>query len=218
MLNLSNKINMNLINSLKWRYATKKMDASKKVNPEDIQRIREAVQLAASSYGLQPYKILEIENPDLREQLQALCWNQSQVTEASHLFLFCNYLTVSDKDVDEFVKLKAQVQDTAPETLKPYSDFVQQKLAQKTADEHYHWTAKQSYIALANAMMACAELQIDSTPMEGFEREKVDELLNLKEQGLSAAVFLAVGYRSSEDSNQDRKKVRKALSDLFKKI
>lgn len=212
-----NKTKMSLIESLKWRYATKKMDANKKISPSELLIIKEAVQLAASSYGLQPYKVIEIEDSELREKLQPLCWNQSQVTEASHLLLFCNYLEVKAEHIEAFMELKAKVQEVEGNTLTAYGDFVKNKLKEKSKDWQQNWTAKQTYIALANAMIACAELQIDSTPMEGFEADKVNDLLNLHADNLNAAVFLAIGHRSKEDSNQHRKKVRKPLEDLFEK-
>ena len=209
---------MQLIENLKWRYATKKMDASKKVSEQDIDYIKEAVQLSASSYGLQPYKILEIESPLLREELKPLSWNQSQITDASHLFVFCNYNTADEHDVDDLIHLKSKTSGAPIDKIYGYGDFVKGKLKQKSETEMFHWTAKQTYIALSNAMNACAELQIDCTPMEGFESKDYNQKLGLTEKGLNACVLLAIGYRDNEDASQNSKKVRKPINTIFEKI
>lgn len=206
---------MELIKNLKWRYATKKYEASQLVSQDHIEYIQEAVQLAASSYGLQPYRVLLIEDPKLRKELKPLSWNQSQITDASHLFLFCNNLEVTNEDVDQLMLQKAKNNGLAIEQLTRYGEFVKGKLQEKSKIEMFHWTAKQTYIALANAINACAELKIDSTPIEGFDPEAINEHLNLHSQGLNACVMLAVGYRSPEDVAQDAKKTRKTMEDLF---
>jgi nitroreductase/dihydropteridine reductase len=209
---------MQLIHNLKWRYATKKMDASKKVSDQNIDYIKEAVQLSASSYGLQPYKVLEIKNPALREELKPLSWNQSQVTDASHLFVFCNYKTLSDNHVDDLIKLKSDTNNIPIAKISGYGDFVKGKLKEKSETEMFHWTAKQTYIALSNAMNACAELQIDCTPMEGFENHDYNQKLGLTEKGLNACVVLAIGYRDNEDASQNSEKVRKSIDTIFENI
>lgn len=218
MLNLQDKINMQLIENLKWRYATKKMDASKKVSEQNIDCIKEAVQLSASSYGLQPYKVLEIKDSKLREELKPLSWNQSQITDASHLFVFCNFLQVEEKDVNNLIQLKSETNEVPIDKISGYGDFVKGKLKEKSRSEMFHWTAKQAYIALSNALAACAELNIDSTPMEGFESEEVNKLLGLNEKGLNACVMLAIGHRSKDDITQHSKKVRKPMDKIFEKI
>lgn len=209
---------MQLLENLRWRYATKKMDASKKVSQENIDYIKEVVQLSASSYGLQPYKILEIKNSKLREELKPLSWNQSQITDASHLFVFCNYKMVIDSDVDELIKLKSDINNIPIAKISGYGDFVKGKLKEKSETEMFHWTAKQTYIALSNAMNACAELKIDCTPMEGFENHDYNQKLGLTEKGLNACVVLAIGYRDNEDSSQNSKKVRKYIDKIFENI
>ncbi len=206
---------MQLIQNLKWRYATKKMDASKKVSEQDINYIKEAVQLSASSYGLQPFKVLEIKDSKLREELKPHSWNQSQVTDASHLFVFCNYIQVEEKDVNHLILLKSKINEVPIDKISGYGDFVKGKLKEKSETEMFHWTAKQAYIALGNALTACAELNIDSTPMEGFESEEVNKLLGLNDKELNACIILAIGYRSLDDINQHSKKVRKPINELF---
>ena len=123
---------MNTLDNMMWRYATKKMDATKKVASEDIKKIKEVIRLAASSYGLQPYKVLEVSDANVREQLKPLCWNQTQITDASHLFIFCNQERVSDSDIDRFVELKAESAGVKIEQFAGYGDFVKVKLKEKS--------------------------------------------------------------------------------------
>ncbi len=206
---------MQLVENLKWRYATKKYGASKKVSEKDINYIKEAVQLTASSYGLQPFKVLEIKDPALKEALKPLSWNQSQITDASHLFVFCNKIKVTDEDVDGMMQLRAKTNNIPIEKISSYGEFVKEKMKEKSDVEMFHWTAKQAYMALSIALIACAELQIDATPMEGFDAEDYNIKLGLKEKGLNASALLAVGYRYADNIAQNNKKVRKPISSLF---
>jgi len=206
---------MKLLEGLQWRYATKKFDPSKKVNSENIQKIKQAIQLSASSYGLQLYKVFVIEDADLREKLKPASWNQPQITDASHLFVFCNYVDNIPQHIDSFVELKAKKTGKTIDDLKGYGDFIKGKMAELTAEQIKSWTGKQTYIALANLLAACGELKIDACPMEGFEAAQYDEILGLQEKGLSAAVLATVGYRSDEDATKDVPKVRKSMETLF---
>lgn len=206
---------MKLIEGLKWRYATKKFNPSKKVSAADIEKIKEAIQLSASSYGLQLYKILLIENEEIREKLKPAAWNQSQITDASHLFVFCHEKKVSEESIKDYLQLKADMQQLKVADLKGYGDFIFGKWQTQTDREQFHWTAKQTYIALGNLLAACGELKIDACPMEGFEVDQVNEILELEEKGLSAAVIATVGYRSDEDETQAAPKVRKSMNELF---
>ena len=209
---------MKLIENLKWRYATKKYDTSKKVSAEDMNQIKEAIRLSASSYGLQLFKVLDVEDKTIREKLLPASWGQTQISDASHLLVFCGYADVKDEDVDEYMNLKAEVSNIDVEKLKGYGDFVKGTLNKFPVEFKQMWTAKQTYIALGNAMAACAELKIDSTPMEGFEAEAYNEILGLSEKGLKADVVLAVGYRSDEDDTQHHPKVRKSVESLFETV
>jgi nitroreductase len=205
---------MNTIENLKWRYATKKMDATKAVADQDIDTIKEAIRLSASSYGLQPYTVLDITDKDLRAKLLPATWGQTQTTEASHFFVFCNHKTVSDKDVDALMALKSEATGATSEQLSGYADFIKAKLKGLSSDAMENWTARQAYIALGSALETCAELRIDSTPMEGFEPDQYDEILGLSDQGLNACVLLAIGYRHEDDSTQEAPKVRKSTDQL----
>lgn len=209
---------MKLLEDLNWRYAAKKMDTEKKVSEEDIEKVKEVIRLSASSYGLQPFTVLDIRDKAVREKLKPHSWGQSQITDASHLFVFCNQVAVTNDHIGAFMKLKAEITGAPLSALAGYGDFVINKLKEKSKAELVSWTAKQAYIALGSAMVACAELRIDSTPMEGFDAREFDRELGLAEQGLTAAVVLAIGYRSTEDSYQPSKKVRKPIDDLFKVV
>ena len=209
---------MQLIENLKWRYATKKYDPSKKISAGDLSKIKEAIQLSASSYGLQLFQVLEIESPQIREKLKPASWGQDQITDASHLFVFCNYADVKDDDIDQYMRLKAKTQELDLDALQGYGDFVKSKINEKSLEQKQTWTAKQTYIALSSALAACSELRIDSTPMEGFEVDAYEEILELKRKGLKASVILTMGYRSDEDQSQHGKKVRKSIDSIFELV
>ncbi|WP_299716718.1 NAD(P)H-dependent oxidoreductase [uncultured Tenacibaculum sp.] len=206
---------MDLISNLQWRYATKQFDSSKKISLKNLEQIKKVIQLSASSYGLQLYKVLIVEDSELKEKLKLASYGQSQITEASHLIVFCNYSVVTEKHIDEYFNLKSQIEQIDISDLKDYSDFVKADVLNKSEIERNRWTSNQTYLALGNLLNICAELKIDSCPMEGFEAEKYNEILNLEEQGLNTSVIAAIGYRSSEDAAQHVKKVRKPIKDLF---
>lgn len=205
----------NIIATRNWRYATKKFDATKKVSEEDLDTILEAIRLSASSYGLQPYHILVVTNKEIKEKLKPFSWGQSQITDASHLIVFANQADFGGELVDDYLSILSQTRNVPLEELKGYGDFVKSKLIDMPTEVKTNWTARQVYIALGNALQATAELKIDSTPMEGIEPEKYDEILNLSEKGLATAVVLAIGYRSDEDETQHLPKVRKSKEELF---
>ncbi len=209
---------MNLIKNLNWRYATKRFDTEKKLNPADLELLKESIRLSASSYGLQLYKVFIVENEKTKLLLKDVSWGQPQITEASHIFVFCNYTTVSEKNIDEYLQLKASVQNLKIDDLKGYGDFMKNTLLGLTDEQMNSWTAKQTYIAIGNLLAACAELKIDACPMEGFEPEKYNKILGLNDKGLNAAVIAAVGYRSTDDKTQFDAKVRKSSEVLFKTI
>ncbi|MHA7058157.1 NAD(P)H-dependent oxidoreductase [Aquimarina sp. M1] len=209
---------MQLIKNLEWRYATKKFDSAKKISKTDLEKIKKVVSLSASSYGLQAYTVLIIEDPEIRKKLLPKSWEQPQVVDASQLIVFCNYTTVDEHVIDEYLQLKATTQGLNFNDLKGYGDFMKSKVNSFSKEAIKAWTAKQTYIGLGNLLAACAELQIDACPMEGFEPEGYDEILGLSEKGLSAAVIATIGYRSEEDVTQHGKKVRKPIDELFQNI
>lgn len=206
---------MNLIKNLEWRYATKKFDSSKKVSSENLEFIKKAIQLSPSSYGLQLYKVLIIENKALREKLKPASYGQSQITEASHLVVFCNYSVVTEKHIDEYFFLKSQIEKIDILDYKDYSEFIKADVNNKSQIEKDKWISNQIYLALGNLLNACAELKIDACPMEGFDAKEYNKILNLNEQGLNSAVIATIGYRSANDSSQKNKKIRKIINNLF---
>jgi nitroreductase len=205
----------NFIKNANWRYATKKFDATKKVSEEDLKILKEAVRLSASSYGLQPYKIIFVENPELRAQLQPVAWGQSQITEASHLLVFANITNFGEAQIDAHINNVAATRGLPTDALKGYSDFMKSKITTLPEEKRNVWTSKQTYIALSNLLNAAAELGIDVTPMEGFEPEKFNEILGLEALGLNASLVATIGYRHAEDVTQNYAKVRKSNEELF---
>ena len=171
--------------------------------------------MSTSSYGLQLYKVFIIENPEVRSQLQPASWGQSQIIEASHLFVFANIVDVQDQHIDAYVQNFANTRALTVEDLKGYSDFMKSKIVPLPVEQKAVWTSKQTYLALGNLLNAAAELKIDVTPMEGFEPEKYNEILGLKALGLNASLVAAVGYRHEEDATQHYVKVRKPKQELF---
>lgn len=198
-----------------WRYATKKYDASKKITTEDLNTLKEAIRLSSSSYGLQPYKVIIVENPELRANLQPAAWGQSQIVEASHLIIFANETKLDEVAIDEYIKNISLTRNTPIEALAGYGDFMKSKIISLTEEEKNIWTAKQTYLALGNLLNIAAELKIDATPMEGFVPAQVNEILGLDKLGLNATLIATLGYRHDEDATQHYKKVRKSNEDLF---
>ena len=159
-----------------------------------------------------------IKNDELKLQLKEAAWNQSQLTDASHIFVFCNYTERKNEHIDEYIRATSETQDTPLEKLKGYGDLIKESLSSKSDTAWQNWSEKQTYLALSNLLTACAELKIDSCPMEGFEQEKFNSILGLDQKGLNAAVIAPIGYRSKEDHTQFRKKVRKPKEVLFDEI
>ena len=205
----------NFLNNQNWRYATKKFDATKKVSTEDLNTLKEAIRMSSSSYGLQPYKVIIVENPELRAQLQQAAWGQSQIVEASHLFIFANDTNIGDEAIDSFLNTISATRETPLESLTGYGDFMKSKISTLEPAIKNVWTSKQTYLALGNLLNAAAELKIDVTPMEGFVPAQVNEILGLDNLNLNASLIATVGYRHEEDATQFYKKVRKSQEDLF---
>lgn len=205
----------NFIQDANWRYATKKFDATKKVSAEDLTTLKEAIRLSSSSYGLQPYKVLIIENPELRAQLQPVSWGQTQIVDASHLIVFANVTNIGETEIDAYFKNLTETRNIPMEALQGYADFMKSKITSLSEEARNIWTSKQTYLALGNLLNAAAELKIDVTPMEGFEPEQYNEILGLKKLGLNASLVAPIGYRHEEDATQHYVKVRKSNEELF---
>lgn len=204
-----------LLDNLNWRYATKKFDATKNISEADLNTLKEAVRLSASSYGLQPYKVVIVENPELREQLKAQAWGQTQITDASHLFIFANDLNLDANSVEAYIKNISETRGIPVEALGGFSDMINNSISNLSNEAKNTWTAKQTYIALGTLLSAAAELKIDATPMEGYNPAAFNEILGFDKLGLNASVIATLGYRHNEDDAQHYKKVRKSQEELF---
>ncbi|WP_291100068.1 MULTISPECIES: NAD(P)H-dependent oxidoreductase [unclassified Flavobacterium] len=203
------------LNNQNWRYATKKFDAAKKISTEDLNTLKEAIRLSSSSFGLQPYKVIIVENPELRAKLQPACWGQSQIVDASHLIVFANQTNIGDREIDSYLKNVSETRSIPSESLAGYGDFMKSNITSLSEDAKNIWTSKQTYLALGNLLNAAAELKIDVTPMEGFVPAQVNEILGLDKLGLNASLMATLGYRHAEDATQHHKKVRKSNEELF---
>ena len=208
----------NYIDDLNWRYAVKQFDASKKVSEEDLQKLIDAVQLSASSYGLQPYKILVIKDQAVKEKLKAAGYNQSQFTDATAVFVFAHQTDFDAELIDSYIELSERIKELETGTLEGYANLMKNALLNLPQEAKAGWTSRQAYIALGNLLSAAAAHKIDACPMEGFEAAAFDEILGLTEQNLHAVVVAAVGYRSAEDETQHAPKVRRPQEELFEII
>ena len=206
------------IENQNWRYSTKKFDNTKKISTEDLATLKEAVRLSPSSYGLQLYKIIIVENPEIRTQLQAASWGQSQIVDASQVVVFANFTHANNEDIDAYLKNVAETRGISSESLSGYGDFMKTSIGYKSDADKNIWNEKQTYLALANLLNAAAELKIDVCPMEGFDNKQYNAILGLDQLGLNAAVVATIGYRSDEDTTQNYKKVRKSTEELFTTI
>lgn len=203
---------MNIIESLQWRYATKKFDPNKKISSTQLQTLKEAFNLTATSYGLQALNLVVVKNTDLREQLLEASFNQKQVIDASHLLVICYPINFDSNNVNEYFELVQQIRNTPEEVLKPFKDFLIHEFETKSTEDKNIYFTKQAYIALGNLLTTCAVEKIDACPMEGFIPSKYDEILGLTEKGLTSVLVLPVGFRAEDDFMAKEKKVRKPLS------
>ena len=208
-----------LLQALEWRYATKKMDPTKKVAQEKVDRILEAVRLTATSSGLQPYEMLVVTNPALREQIQVNAWNQAQVTESSHLLVFAAWDNYTADRINAMFDLVNEERGIKNEGWEAYRQQLLSTYPQRDAETNYQHAARQAYIGLGTALIAAAEEKVDSTPMEGFDPAKVDEILKLRERGLRSVIILPLGYRAEEgDWLVNLKKVRRPFDQFVTEV
>ena len=206
---------MSLIEKLSWRYATKKFDANKKIPADKLEQLLATVRLAPSSLGLQHYKIVVVENPDVREKLKAAAYGQPQITDASQVIVFAAETNLDETYVNKYVDEVAKVRQVTHESLEGYKSMMLGSVNGQTAEQKLAWAHKQAYIALGVLVSAASDLGIDICPMEGFSAPQFDEILGLKEKGLTASVIATIGYRSTEDVTATFAKVRKPSEELF---
>lgn len=205
-----------ILSSLSWRYACKKYDSTKKISAQDLAILKESLRLAPSSYGLQPWKFVIVENPELRKKLREASWGQPQVTDASHLIAVVAREKMEEADVDKLIQKNIQVRGTPLEALKGYRDMMIGDIVKgpRSGTSNF-WTQRQAYIALGFVLQTAAHLRIDSTPMEGIDPAAYDKLLGLEGSGWKTVVAIALGYRANDDVTQNFKKVRYDEKDIF---
>jgi len=208
----------NIIEALNWRYATKKYDPAKKLSAEQMNTLLEAVRLAPSSFGLQPFRAFVITNPEVRTKLRAAAWNQSPLTDASQVIVFAAMTDLGAKTVDEFIALTAEVRSLPVDKLADYHKMISGSIAARTPEQNTAWAARQAYIALGVLMLAAAENEIDATPMEGFDPKQFNEILGLEAMNLTAVVVAALGFRAADDEYINLKKVRFPKDKFFIEI
>ena len=179
---------------LNWRYATKKMDPSKAVPQDKVDAIIEAIRMSPTSSGTQPFELLVVTNPDIRSKIAEAAGGQAQITDGSHLLVFAAWDNYTEQRIDDVVNLMTEERGESP-MINAYYDNLKANYLPRDAEVNYAHAARQAYIALGIAMVAAAELEVDSTPMEGFNPAAVDEILDLKERGLRSVVLLPLGYR-----------------------
>ena len=204
---------MELIKSLEWRYATKKMNGDK-IPGDKLERILEATRLAPSSYGLTPYQVIVVEDQELKEKLVPACYGQTQLADSSAVLVFAVWDTIDENAVDDYINNIAIQRNIPVDVLGDFKGMMVGTLSNMTDEQKTIWAQKQTYIGLGFSLVASAVEEVDSTPMEGFVPSQVDEVLGLKELGLKSTLVLTLGYRDTDgDSLSSMKKVRR--SDLF---
>ncbi|WP_295720773.1 nitroreductase family protein [Mucilaginibacter sp.] len=206
---------MSLVEKLQKRAAIKKFDPSKKISTEQLDQLQSAIQLAPSSLGLQSFKVIVVQDPETRAKLRAAGYNQAQITDASALFVFASLTTLDEAFGKKFIDLVADTRSVDRASLEGFEQMILGTLSSRTDDQKLAWSHKQTYIALGVLVSEAAELGIDAAPMEGFDAAQFDEILGLKEKGLTTSVIAAVGFRAEDDVYSKMIKVRRPKSELF---
>lgn len=205
---------MSITTALHWRYAAKRMNGAK-VPKDKMNIILDAISLAPSSFGLQPYSVLVIENEALLEKIKPIAMMQPQITEASALLVFAAWDKITSEKIDTYINRIATERNVTVDSLRQVKEMIDAQLKNSEAD-NFIWNSKQAYIALGVALVAAATEEIDSTPMEGFDKNLLDDLLQLKEKGLRSSVIMTLGYRDTKnDYLVNLKKIRREKEKLF---
>ena len=210
---------MSLIDKLQWRYATKKMDPAKAVPQNTVDEILEAIRLTASSSGLQPYQVFVITNKEIREKIKPIANGQSQITDCSHLLVFAAWDHYTAQRINDAFDMTEKIRNFTSESGTAYRQMLLKTYPARDAEINYTHAAKQAYIGLGTALIAAADADVDSTPMEGFDPQALDTILGLREKGLRSVVLLALGYRKTdEDWLVNLKKVRRSKENFISYI
>ncbi len=208
----------NIKEALNWRYATKKFDANKKISEEVFSDLLEVLRLSPSSYGLQPWKFIVVNNKEIREKIREVAYGQSQTTDASHLIVFANKKNIDGNLVDEYMNFIAKEKNIDISSLEGFRNMINGSFAGKSIEELRAWASYQLYLAAGNLLTSCAVSEIDACPMEGFDRKQLDKLLGLDALNLESKMMVAIGYRSEEDEEAKGKKVRFPKEEVFIEI
>lgn len=204
----------NTIKQLQWRYATKKFDPTKKLSAEKLDILKESFNLTATSFGLQPLKLVVLSNSEIREKLVRFTYNQSQIRDASHVLIFCIEKEIDREFILDHFKRVEGTRNTPRKILEPFEKELIRSFTEKSSSQIRDWMINQLYLTLGALLTVCAVEKIDSCPMEGFEPEKYDELLGLDKKGLQSVIVLPVGYRDESDFFINLKKVRRGVNEL----
>ena len=206
-----------ILQTLNWRYATKKFDNTKKISDADWKVLAESLRLAPSSYGLQPWKFLVVQNPAIRKQLTPVSWNQTQIEDCSHLVVFTTLKKMTTHHIDRHLEQTAKTRGMDISALAGYRDMMTKNLTQGPAAEVSNfWTQKQSYIAMGFLLETAALMKIDTCAMEGIDPVAYDKILGLENTDYKTVAVVACGYRSAEDTYAQMKKVRFNTEDVIK--
>lgn len=193
---------------LLWRYATKTFDPTKTLTNEQLEKLIEATRLSASSYGLQPYRVIVVTDPAVRAKIREHAWNQSQVTDASHLIAICALRSIDEAYVTNYINLVSQTRGIPTDALKGYHDMMMGSITGRTPEQLAQWLRCQAYIASGFLMCAAAAEHIDSCPMEGFDETHVNTDLGLLDKNLTTVMLMPVGFRAEDDASAQYAKVR----------
>ena len=208
-----------LLDKLQWRYAAKKMDPAKTVPQDAVDRIIEAARLAPTSSGLQPFEIIVVTSPAVREQIKPIAWNQAQITDGSHLLVFAAWDHYTAERINHMFDLTNTVRGFKNEGWENYRQMLLGMYPQRDAEVNFQHAARQAYIGLSAAMMAAAYEEVDCTPMEGFDPKALDDILGLRERGLRSVAILPLGYRAEEgDWLVNLKKVRRPRDQFISEV
>ncbi|MDD0811566.1 NAD(P)H-dependent oxidoreductase [Curvibacter sp. RS43] len=210
---------MDLIQILKWRYATKKMNPAKAVPQEKVEHILEAVRLTATSSGLQPYELIVVTNPEVREKIKAIAWGQGQITDGSHLVVFAAWDNYTADRINQMFDLTNDERGFKNEGWEAYRAKLLAMYPGREAEANYQHAARQAYIGLGTALIAAGEVEVDATPMEGFDPAALDEILGLRARGLRSVLILPLGYREEDkDWLVKLKKVRRSHANFVTEV
>ena len=203
-----------VVEQLNWRYATKSFDKDKKLSKSQLDTLIESLRLSPSSFGLQLWKFVIVENPETREQLLAHSYGQVQVTEASHLLVLCSPVKVEENHISNYINDIAKTTSVEVECLDGFRGYIDGFLKYKNEQEQKEWMKNQVYIALGSLLTSAAMIGVDACPLEGFVPAKYDDILGLTELGLTSVVVCPVGFRSESDKYATTPKVRYNVEDL----